>query len=298
MASGGKRPPLGSNNWIAGTRTADGRALIANDMHLRLRVPNTWYRARLIVSRERLDVSGVTLPGVPAVVAGSNGHVAWGFTNSYGDFQDLVALESVPGAPDKYLTADGPRAFELDEETLQVAGAPAERLVVKRTQWGPVIGRDGSGRELALAWTAHRDGATDMAVLQLEGARDLDAAAAIMGGAGMPAQNVMLADEHGRIGRVLSGRLPQPRNRSVAPVALAPERFRLGRLVSPVGIAARARSAAGLRLDGECAGRGRRRLCAHRRRQLRTRGPGAPDPRAPRSSRPGQVGRPPRDPAG
>ena len=212
VATGGEAPALGSNNWaIAGTRTADGRALIANDMHLRLRVPNTWYRARLVVAKERLDVSGVTLPGVPAVVAGSNGHVAWGFTNSYGDFQDLVALEPVPGAPDKYLTADGPRAFELGEETLEVAGAPAERLVVKRTQWGPVIGRDGSGRELALAWTAHRDGATDMSVLQLERVRDLDAAAAIMGGAGMPAQNVMMADEQGRIGWVLSGRLPQRR---------------------------------------------------------------------------------------
>ena len=212
VADVGEAPAVGSNNWaIAGARTADGRALIANDMHLRLRVPNTWYRARLVVAKEGLDVSGVMLPGVPAVVAGSNGHVAWGFTNSYGDFQDLITLEPAPGSPDSYLTADGPRAFEFDEEILEVADAPAETLVVRRTIWGPVIGRDGSGRLLALAWTAHRDGATDMAVLQLEPVRDLDGAAAIMGGAGMPAQNVMMADEQGRIGWVLSGRLPQRR---------------------------------------------------------------------------------------
>ncbi len=210
IAGGGDMAALGSNNWaIAGSRTADGRALLANDMHLKLRVPNIWYRARLVVGEEGIDVSGVTLPGVPAVVAGSNGHVAWGFTNSYGDFQDLIALEPVPGRLDQYQTADGPRPFERDAEVIEVADAPPETLVVRRTEWGPVIGRDGNGHELALAWTAHRDGATDLSVLRLEHARDLDGAAAVVGGAGMPAQNVMIADEHGRIGWVLSGRLPR-----------------------------------------------------------------------------------------
>jgi penicillin G amidase len=84
------RPPVGSNNWaLAGSRTASGAALVANDMHLGLRVPNTWYRARLRLAaadRAPLDVTGVTLPGTPLVATGSNGHVAWGFTNSYGDY--------------------------------------------------------------------------------------------------------------------------------------------------------------------------------------------------------------------
>jgi len=203
-------PALGSNNFaVAGTRAADGRAWLANDMHLRLRVPNTWYRARLVVTGEGIDVAGVTLPGVPLVVAGSNGHVAWGFTNSYGDFQDLVAVEPEPGMPGRYLTADGPRAFDVDTEVIGIAGGTGEVLTVRRTIWGPVIGRDGSGRALALAWTAHRDGATDLAVMQLEKARDLDEAAEIASGAGMPAQNVMIADAGGRIGWVLSGRLPR-----------------------------------------------------------------------------------------
>ncbi len=203
---------LGSNNFaVAGWRSADGGAWLANDMHLRLRVPNTWYRARLVVADSGVDVAGVTLPGVPAVIAGSNGRVAWGFTNSYGDFQDLVAIERVPGERGRYLTSDGPRAFEQDEEVIEVAGGASETLLVRRTVWGPVIGRDGAGRELALAWTAHRDGATDLEVMRLEQARDLDEAAAIAAGAGMPAQNVMIADADGRIGWVLSGRLPERR---------------------------------------------------------------------------------------
>ena len=199
---------LGSNNWaVGGARTADGGALLANDMHLGLRVPNTWYRARLVVAGDGLDVSGVTLPGVPAVVAGSNGHVAWGFTNSYGDFQDLVRIEPGP-KPGTYLAPGGPRRFEEDTETLEVAHGESEKLVVRKSIWGPVIAKDGSGHDLALAWTAHRDGATDMALLSMERARNLDDAASIIGGAGMPAQNVMIADSAGRIGWVLSGKLP------------------------------------------------------------------------------------------
>lgn len=199
----------GSNNWaLAASRTAGGVALLANDMHLRLRVPNVWYRARLVVEPAGIDVCGVTLPGIPAVVAGSNGNVAWGFTNSYGDFQDLVVIEPAPGEPRAYLTADGTRAFEIELERIEVAGGLPEPLVVRRTIWGPVVGKDGLGHELALAWTAHRAEATDLRLLDLETARDLDAAAAILAGAGMPAQNVMIADRAGRIGWVLSGRLP------------------------------------------------------------------------------------------
>ena len=202
---------VGSNNWaVAGSRTRAGGALIANDMHLGLNVPNIWYRARLVVEPEGLDVAGVSLPGVPLIVAGSNRHVAWGFTNSYGDFQDVIRLEPGPDA-NSYLTPAGPRQFELVNETLEVAGGDPETLVIRKTIWGPVLDseKDVKGRDIALAWTAHRPGATDMELLRLERATDLDRAADIIGGAGMPAQNVMIADEHGRIGWVLSGRLPR-----------------------------------------------------------------------------------------
>jgi penicillin amidase len=211
LVPGGRKLKVGSNNWaVAGSRARGGGALLANDMHLGLNVPNIWYRMRLVVEPEGLDVSGVSLPGVPLVVAGSNRHVAWGFTNSYGDFQDVIRLEPGPDA-DSYLTPAGPRRFELAKETLAVAGGEAETFVVRKTIWGPVIDyeEDVQGHQIALAWAAHRPGATDMELLRLERATDLDAAAAIIGGAGMPGQNVLLADEHGRIGWVLSGRLPR-----------------------------------------------------------------------------------------
>ncbi|MEX0735649.1 MAG: penicillin acylase family protein [Steroidobacteraceae bacterium] len=200
---------VGSNNWAVAGARADGGALLANDMHLGLNVPNIWYRARFVVEPGELDVSGVSLPGLPAIIAGSNGQVAWGFTNSYGDFQDLIRLERGPNGDDSYLTPGGTRSFAMDIETLEVAGGGSESLAVRKTIWGPVIGDDGDGHGLALAWTAHRPGATDMALLALERASDLDEAADIIGGAGMPAQNVMIADRSGRIGWVLSGKLPR-----------------------------------------------------------------------------------------
>ena len=149
----------GSNNWaVAGSRARGGGALLANDMHLGLRVPNTWYRLRLAVERDGVDVTGVSLPGTPAVVAGSNGHVAWGFTNSYGDFQDLVQLERGPGATG-YLTAAGTRDFEIDPRnhrsrgrgTGDTRGAPhhvgsGDRRRRRRARAGACLDRASSGR--------------------------------------------------------------------------------------------------------------------------------------------------------
>ena len=90
-------PDVGSNNWaVAGRLTATGSALISSDMHLGQRVPTLWYHARLrttgIAQEPAVDETGVTLPGAPLLVAGSNGHVAWGFTNSYGDWLSVARV--------------------------------------------------------------------------------------------------------------------------------------------------------------------------------------------------------------
>ena len=200
---------VGSNNWaLSGQRTRSGRALVANDMHLGLRVPNTWYRVRLVATDAGLDVTGVTLPGVPVVIAGSNGHVAWGFTNSYGDFQDLVIVEPVAGQPGAYMTPDGPRRLERHEETIEVAGGQPETLIVEDTIWGPLIGEDARGRRLALAWTAHRPGAVNLRLAAMESARNLDEAVDIAATAGLPAQNALIGDATGRVAWVIAGRIP------------------------------------------------------------------------------------------
>lgn len=209
---------LGSNNWaVAGFKTADGAALVANDMHLGYRVPNIWYRARLIQtaaadghagSNDRLDLTGVTLPGTPSTIAGSNGSIAWGFTNSYGEFATVVRLVPVVGDSTLYATAAGPRRIITVDESIEVAGAPTEHLPVAVTEWGPVLGMDWQGRPYAYDWTAQNAAAANLNLLQLERARSVDEALQLAPGFGMPGQNLLVADKAGHIGWTIAGRLP------------------------------------------------------------------------------------------
>jgi penicillin amidase len=202
----------GSNNWaVAGRLTAHGGALLANDMHLGISVPNTWYRLSLGfpgADGER-RVTGVTLPGAPFVVAGSNGRVAWGFTNSEGDWADLVLLEPDPASPDGYLTPEGPRPLEREVETIEVARAGEEGLAVESTIWGPVIDRDHTGRRRALAWVALREAGLNASLYRMEAVRDLAEAQALAAEVGIPNQNLVAADAAGRIGWTIIGRIPR-----------------------------------------------------------------------------------------
>ncbi len=200
----------GSNNWaVAGRLTRDGRAMVANDMHLGLAVPNTFYRACLVHEADTARFCGVTLPGTPALVAGSNGHIAWGFTNSYGDWTDLVALQ--PGsAPGTYRTAEGDREFEEIEEVIEVADGEPATLLVRETIWGPVIpGLLPDGAEYALVWTAHRPAAVNLGLMRLEGARTVREALPLAAAAGIPPQNFTVADTAGSIAWTIAGRMPR-----------------------------------------------------------------------------------------
>lgn len=203
----------GSNNWaVAGAHTASGAGLVANDMHLGLDVPIVWYRARLQIvaedGRTSRDLNGVTLPGVPSLVVGSNGSIAWGFTNSYGDWVDLVELEIDPASGERYATPDGYTAFEKITENIRVRGQPDELLEIRRTIWGPVFDTDVQGRARAAAWTAHDAAATNMSSLQLETARDVSSALDIAARGGIPPQNFVVADTAGNIGWTVMGRIP------------------------------------------------------------------------------------------
>ncbi|HLW23772.1 MAG TPA: penicillin acylase family protein [Steroidobacteraceae bacterium] len=218
---------LGSNNWaVAGMHTARGGAVLANDMHLTFRVPIIWYRARLIVEPAAaspdagampLAVTGVTLPGSPGIVAGSNGSIAWGFTNSYGQYSTLIRLVPVADDPNAYATAAGPQKLVPVDELIEVKGAAPEHLVVETTPWGPVVGRDWEGKDLVLDWTAHDPAATNLRLIELETARSAQAALELGAGFGMPGQNLLVADRAGHIGWTIAGRIPHRDPAQVVP---------------------------------------------------------------------------------
>jgi penicillin amidase len=197
----------GSNSWaVSGALTAHGSALVANDMHLGHVVPNIWFRARLI--HPGVDITGVSLPGAPGIVVGSNGSIAWAFTNAYGDFMDWVRLETDPEDADRYQTAEGWQRLQRIEEVIAVRSGRAETLEVIESSFGPVLAEGPDGAPLAMAWTAHRPGAVDSALMFLEDARDIEAAIAVARRAGMPAQNFVVGDREGRIAWTIAGRLP------------------------------------------------------------------------------------------
>lgn len=201
----------GSNNFaVAGALTGSGAAMLANDMHLSLRVPNIWFRTRLrypdaSAPDGRRDVNGVSLPGTPALIVGSNGQIAWGFTNSYGDWLDWVRVLRDPADPTRYKTPDGWASIESHDERIQVKGRPDTVIKVEETRWGPIMGTDADGTPLALAWIGGRPRGYNVELMQLERASDVAGALDLAPTLGMPPQNLLVADRAGHIGWTIAG---------------------------------------------------------------------------------------------
>jgi penicillin amidase len=206
---------LGSNNWaVAGSHTASGVALVANDMHLAINVPNIWYRASLVfpdreAGGETMRLTGVTLPGLPSLVVGSNGYVAWGFTNTGGDWSDLVIIDADPRDPNRYLSPRGSVPIETTEESIAVAGDVPVPLTVRWTEWGPIIRTDHRGRAIAQRWVAHDADLLAVDITRPERARTVTAALQTAAGLGIPAQNFVAGDRAGHIGWTIAGPIPR-----------------------------------------------------------------------------------------
>jgi penicillin amidase len=202
---------VGSNNWaVAGSRTRDGGAIVSDDMHLGIQLPTTWYRLTLQfadANGKPRRLSGITLPGAPPVLTvGSNGHVAWGYTNAYGDFMDLIALETDPADPARVRTPNGWETLASHQEIILVKGAPAAKLVVREISLGPL--REAGGRTYALHWIAHQSAALNVNHRKLELADTLDEALTIAATIGIPAQNFVAGDDKGNIGWTITGMMP------------------------------------------------------------------------------------------
>ena len=198
---------VGSNNWaVAGSHTASGAALIANDMHLAQRVPTIWYHARLrIPAHEQvpeLDLNGVTLPGVPLLVAGSNGHIAWGFTNSYGNWLQV--------SPAPCSAPQGSAPYQVVHEQIRVRGAGAVELAVTSGPRGVLWHTDpGMQRCWFVTWLAQLPEATNINLMELEQASSVEEALALAPEIGIPHQNAVLGDREGHIAWTIFGRIPQ-----------------------------------------------------------------------------------------
>lgn len=190
-----KQIEVGSNNWaVSGTMTRNGKAMLSDDMHLGLSVPTTWYRTQINIQNDNLtrQITGVSLPGTPAIVVGSNGHVAWGFTNAYFDTADWYRLEAGENT-----------LFETEIIPLKEG---EHKYLLEKSQYGPV--RVVNGVKYALTWVAHQDYAVNLDLLSLETAKTVQDALGVSKEAGVPVQNMVLADSDGNIGWQPTGAIP------------------------------------------------------------------------------------------
>ena len=212
---------IGSNNWVVdGRRSVSGKPLLANDPHLGLNAPALWYLAHL--SAPGLDVLGATLPGLPTVILGRNQRIAWGFTNTAPDTQDLFLERIDPSDPSRYQTPEGYARFVERTETIRVKGAADVTLRVRESRHGPVISdvhpnavdafqarKLGERYALAFQWAALTpEDATVRAALALGRAGNWEEFVGALRDMGAPQQNMVYADVDGNVGFIAPGRVP------------------------------------------------------------------------------------------
>ena len=193
---------VGSNNWaIGGALTRHGGAMLADDMHLGLGVPNIWFRTQMQIGEGAASqhVAGVSLPGLPAIVVGSNGHIAWGFTNGYGQWFDWVALPKAP--------TGGKPALSTHRETITVKGGENVDIEVRESPWGPILRTD-ADHDYTLSWVPYRDGSVNLRAGDMMFAQSVDQAIVIARESGMPHQNALIADKQGNLAWTIMGRIP------------------------------------------------------------------------------------------
>jgi penicillin amidase len=204
---------IGSNSWVVGgSRTKSGKPLLANDPHLGLRTPSSWYLARL--EAPGLSASGATLPGVPGIIIGHNARIAWGLTSVEPDVQDL------------FLENAATTIFETRTERIKVRGADDVVLEVRSSRHGPIVtdvlgGAAALGRPVALRWTGLDSGDTTAeAFLGMNRATNWEEFLAAARHLRAPAQNLVYADVDGHIGYTTTGAIPiRPRSDGLLPVS-------------------------------------------------------------------------------
>jgi penicillin amidase len=200
----------GSNNWVvAGSRTATGLPLLADDPHLGTSIPSIWYLAEL--QGETLHVVGATFPGLPAVVIGHNERVAWGVTNMGPDVQDLYVERLNPANPNQYAVDGSWQTIQVVEEVIEVDGEEQPlRWAARSTRHGPLISDvSDTGVPLALQWTALQPGDTTIdAFISGNYANNWTEFVAALEKFVTPSQNFVYADVDGNIGYYAPGRIP------------------------------------------------------------------------------------------
>jgi penicillin amidase len=200
---------IGSSAWVVdGKAAANGRPLLAADLHLAPTWPSLLYEAHL--AAPDFEAIGAGPPGVPVFWSGHNGHVAWAATHARAAVVDLHEETLDPDDPRRYRQGSRWSALAEREESIEVRGAQPEPWRVRSTHHGPLLdGLLGEDRPpLAVAWAGAQPGDGIAALQRALHARDAATFRAALAGHHEPVFVFVYADESGAGGRQLAGWLP------------------------------------------------------------------------------------------
>ncbi|HUY81309.1 MAG TPA: penicillin acylase family protein [Acidobacteriaceae bacterium] len=202
----------GSNEWVvSGAHTASGKPILSNDMHLPYNIPGIWYEAGL--KAPGFHAAGLTIPGVPFIIAGHNDHIAWGFTAMYADMEDLYVEQT--NAQGNYRAPDGTwRPIEHHREAIRVRGGSNVTFDVASTDHGPVITPliPHETRTIALRWSVYDVPEDNIPLFALDTASDWTSFRAALSRWTSPSLNTVYADDQGHIGYQAIGQIPNRPN--------------------------------------------------------------------------------------
>jgi penicillin G amidase len=216
LGAGSEWLAIGSNNWaVAPARSASGASVVVNDPHLDARaLPGSWHPVGL--HAPGIAAIGVALPGVPGLIIGRTGHVAFGVTNAYGDSQDLFVEQEAPGRPGHYLEDGEAIPFGTISETIRVRDKDApggfrnDTLVIRTTRRGPIVAEGLTGGKLLSLRSAAAEVASggSLGIDRLLTARNVAEVDEAVQAMDVLYFNYVFGDTQGGIGHRASGRIP------------------------------------------------------------------------------------------
>jgi len=143
-------------------------------------------------------------------VAGSNGHIAWGFTNSYGEWFSLRHVACSHLDEDRIRTPEGELTRDPHQRAHRRARDAEESFEILMVGDAVLLEADPVHASCWLgAWLAQKPDATNLRLMGLERARTVDEALAIAPEIGIPHQNLLVGDSDGHIGWSIAGRIPR-----------------------------------------------------------------------------------------
>jgi len=203
---------LGSNNWAVGkSKTTDGTAIFANDMHLTLNLPSIWFVVQY--HTPEFNAYGHILPGTPYIIQGFNDSIAWGMTNAYRDLVDWYLEKFKDENRDEYLYDGNWLLANKVIDTIKVRDDEDIIDTIVYTHHGPVVydrnfQANSQKVNLAMRWIAHEPSLELLCLDKLVKSHNYDDFKEAIKYFSCPPQNFAFADRKGNVAMIVQGKFP------------------------------------------------------------------------------------------